>query len=91
MRKKALLISLMLGFAVFFSAVCPQLCSSDLLGLDSMQHGNCTLSSQSFGYTGTDLLTLFLLPMIGLFPSNNFTFTPGDFVLSCFRPPRFQS
>jgi hypothetical protein len=91
MRKKALLISLILGFAVFFSALCPQLCSSDLLGLDSMQHGNCTISSQSFGYMGMGLLTLFILPMIGLFPANNFAFTPGDFVLSYFRPPRFQS
>jgi hypothetical protein len=91
MRKKALFISLIMGFTVFFSALCPQLCSSDLLGLDFMQDGRCSISAHSFAYIGAILITFFLLPLIGVFLFKNTTFIPKEFVLSLFRPPRFIS
>ena len=88
MRKKALPISLVLGFAVFFSALCPQLCSSDLLDFDFTQDEGCSMSSHFPAYIGASLSTSFLLPLIGVFLFKNTTFIPEEFVLSLFRPPR---
>jgi hypothetical protein len=88
MRKKALFICLILGSAVFFNVLCPQLCSSDLLGLDFTQDEGCGMSSHFPAYIGASLSTSVRLPLLGVFLSTNTTFIPEEFVLSLFRPPR---
>ena len=91
MRKKALFICLMLGFAVIFNVLCPQFCSSDLLGLDFMQDGRCSMSSDSPAYIWGSLSTFFMLPMIGVFFFKNTTLIPKEFFSSLFRPPRLPA
>jgi len=66
MRKKTFFISLSLGFVLFFSALCPQFCPSDLLGLDFMQDGKCSMSPHPFACIGAILSTLFILPGSGV-------------------------
>jgi hypothetical protein len=89
MRKKALFICLILGFALFFNALCPQLCSSDLLGLDFTQDGQCSTSFHSSAYSVAGASIVFILPLIGVFFFKNTTFVQKEFILSVFRPPRF--
>ncbi len=42
MKKKYLIVVVALGFGIIYSLLCPQLCPSDLHGLDSVSGANCS-------------------------------------------------
>ena len=90
MKKKILFVFMILGFGLFFNALCFQLCLSDQQVLDLIQYGNCPISSNSFAHAGNGLSGLFLLPLVGLFLLRTFLLVPEGFVLLPFRPPRLQ-
>lgn len=87
MKKKYLIVVVALGFGIIYSLLCPQLCPSDLHGLDSVSGANCS----SFIHYGSGLSVLSSLPLMGLLLLIMITSTPEEFVLSPFRPPRFFS
>jgi hypothetical protein len=87
MKKKYLIVVVALGFGIIYSLLCPQLCPSDLHGLDSDRGVNCS----PFAPIGSELPVLSSLPLMGLLLLTIITFTPAEFVLSHFKPPRFFS
>ncbi len=88
MKKKYPILFLVFGLAItIYSLLCPQLCPSDLHGLDSILSVNCS----PLAHFGSALSVLSSLPLMGLLLLIMTTFTPGGFVSSPFRPPRFHS
>lgn len=88
MKKKSLLLLGILGFSIFYSALCFQLCPSVNHDLGFMQDANC---SSFLTYVGTGLSVLFSLALVGLFLLINTAFTPEGFVLLPFKPPRYHA
>jgi hypothetical protein len=88
MKKKYLILFLIFGLSiVIYSLLCPQLCPSDLHGLDSVLGTTCS----PFADFSTALSVLSSLPLMGLILLIMTTFSPEEFVLSPFRPPRIFS
>jgi hypothetical protein len=88
MKKKYLILFLIFGLSiVIYSLLCPQLCPSGLHGLDSALGVNCS----PFAHFGSALSVLSSLPLMGLLLLIMTTFTPEEFLLSPFKPPRFFS
>lgn len=87
MKRKLILISLVLGFSLFYSAICPQLCPSDQHTFGFVSNANCLF----FVITIASLSILSSLVLIGLISFNNINSTPEEFIPSLFRPPRFHS
>jgi hypothetical protein len=81
MKRKSIVILAALGFTLFFGTLAPQICPSDLLGLDFMLDGKCAFAAHTIGFAGTGLLNLFSLPLFGLLRPTNFTFLPEGFGL----------
>jgi hypothetical protein len=91
MKRKSIVILVALGFTLFFGTLGPQMCPSDLLGLEFMLDGKCPVASHTIGFAGTGVLILFFLPLFGLLQPTNFTLFPEGFGLPLFRPPRFKA
>lgn len=91
MKKKLLPISLVLGFSILTSAFYIQMYTPDLLGLESVLDGKCSVTPHSMAYTGTGISALFILPLFGLFRLINSYPIQEGFALSLFRPPVFHA
>lgn len=87
MKLKLLLISLVLGFSIFYSAICPQLCPSDQDSLGFVLNANCLILV--FIMAGLSMLSSLLL--IGLITFKNIHSTHKEFLPSLFRPPRLPA
>ena len=87
MKRKLILITLVLGFSIFYGAICPQLCPSDQDNLGFILNANCLLFVSILA--GFSILSSLLL--IGNIPFKNISSTPEEFIPSLFRPPRFLS
>jgi hypothetical protein len=91
MKKRLLPISLVLGFSILASVFCLKMYTSDLLGLEFMLDGKCSVAPHSMAYTGTGISAFFILPLFGLFRLINSYPIQEGFALSLFRPPVFHA
>ncbi len=88
--KRIWILLAILGIAIVFNVVCPQL-ETDQHGIEFHSDGNCTFLSHSIVHIGIGLSFLCILPLIGLSLLVVTNFPPGGFVLDPFKPPRFHS
>lgn len=88
MKKRPLYILLLviLGFTVFYSGFCPNLCSASHKGLDFI----CPISSLSSALMEAGFFMSFSLILMGILLLTKIIITPEELVFLHYRPPRFQ-